>query len=85
MNSEILTKFFKDGKLANYPSKNIDREEVWNIMKTWFDTSKHYNEMQVNMIIKMKINCMDHAFFRRELVDHGILKRDKDGKEYWVE
>jgi hypothetical protein len=38
--------------------------------------------MQVNMIIKMKINCMDHAFFRRELVDHGILKRDKDGKEY---
>jgi hypothetical protein len=28
---------------------------------------------------------MDHAFFRRELIDYGIMKRSDDGLTYWVE
>jgi hypothetical protein len=28
---------------------------------------------------------MDHAFFRRELIDHKLLNRDEKGIEYWIE
>jgi hypothetical protein len=34
------------------------------------------------MTIKKYIDVMDHAFFRRELIDHKLLNRDEKGIEY---
>jgi len=84
MHTEGIDKFIKDGKIVSWPSpKNNDlRLELYQYMKQWFEPNKEYPEVLINMIIKKNIACMDHAFFRRELVDHGILNRTKDGLKY---
>ena len=80
----IEEKFFKNGKLVNFPSKPTEQLEVYKIMQKWFEKDKKYTEPQVNEIIKQRIECRDHATLRRDLVDNGLLNRSADGKEYWV-
>jgi hypothetical protein len=38
--------------------------------------------MEVNNIIKAKIECRDHVTLRRDLVDNKLATRSLDGKEY---
>lgn len=80
----IEEKFFKNGKLVNFPSKPSEQQEVYKIMIQWFEKNKKYTEPEINDIIKSKIECRDHATLRRDLVDNKLLNRSGDGKEYWV-
>ena len=80
----IEDKYFKGGKLVNFPSKPNEQQEVYRIMSNWFEKNKKYSEPEINEIIKSKIETRDHATFRRDLVDNHFLNRGGDGKEYWV-
>lgn len=79
----IEEKYFKNGKLVNFPSKPNEQQEVYKIMATWFEKGKKYTEPQVNELIKSRIECRDHATLRRDLVDNHYLNRSDDGEEYW--
>lgn len=79
----VKEKYFKNGKLVNFPSKPNEQQEVYKIMATWFEKGKKYTEPQVNELIKSRIECRDHATLRRDLVDNHYLSRSSDGKEYW--
>lgn len=81
----IEEKYFKNGKLCNFPSKPNEQQDVYKIMKNWFERGKKYSEIEVNNIIKSKIECRDHVTLRRDLVDSHYLNRSSDGKEYWIE
>ena len=80
----IQEKYFKNDKLVNFPSKPAEQQEVYKIMQTWFEKDKKYSEMEINNIIKSKIECKDHVTLRRDMVDNHFLNRSGDGKEYWV-
>ena len=80
----IEEKFFKNGKLVNFPSKPNEQKDIYKIMKNWFEEGKEYTEPQINEIIKSKIECRDHTTLRRDLVDNGILKRSDNGSKYWI-
>ena len=80
----IEEKYFKNGKLVNFSSKPLEQKEIYKIMQNWFEKGKKYSEMEINNIIKSKIECKDHVTLRRDMVDNGFLNRSSDGKEYWV-
>lgn len=48
-----------------------------------FECSREYSEQEVNLIL-MEIYD-DYVYLRRELVDHGLLRRKNDGCKYWKE
>ncbi|MFC1659639.1 DUF2087 domain-containing protein [Pseudomonadota bacterium] len=81
---EKILRYFKDGKLVNFPSKRNLQVEILKKMKEWFKPGIVYSEKEINEIIKNKIECRDHITIRRDLVDLGILIREDNGSKYWV-
>jgi hypothetical protein len=80
----IKRRFFKAGKLIGYPSRRALQIEVLESMACLFKPSHLYKEIEINELLKAAIEFRDHVFFRRELIDLGILKREKHGKVYWL-
>src|SRR5262249_6778593 len=47
-----------------------------------FDSRRVYSENEVNAVLKAANAFGDHVTLRRELVDHRLLARTRDGSEY---
>ena len=54
-------------------------------LNTKFEEGKEYSEKEVNELIDKWHNFKDYALLRREMFDHYLLERTKDGKKYWIE
>lgn len=71
-----------DGSFKSLP---VQRKKMLVLLK-WimesFNAEKRYTEKQVNEILERFHE--DFVSLRRDLVDTGMLSRDKDGSEYWV-
>jgi len=77
--NEVLSHFFKYGKLTQIPTQRKKREIVlWEIAKQ-FAPGQKYAEKEVNEIIHRFHD--DHCTIRRELVAFGILARENGA--YW--
>lgn len=80
-----IDKFFKDGKLKVIPRKEKNKLEIldyyYNLL-TKLNVSV-FSEKEINHIISESYS--DYAIIRRYLVDYGYIKRDKYGKEYWLD
>ncbi len=80
---KLLKKYFReDGKLDRYPIKAKDQIVVLRKVVTLFETGKKYSEKEVNSIIEGIFE--DYAILRRNLIEHGFMKRKPDGSEYWI-
>jgi hypothetical protein len=79
---DIRTKFFKDGKLRNLPSKEKGKVMVFLYLIEQFERGKEYKEKEVNDVLK--IIYADFAILRRYLIDYKLLERSKEGLTYWV-
>ena len=76
---EVLSNFFKYGKLISIPTQRKKREIVlWEISKS-FEINKKYDETEVNEIIHRFHE--DHCTVRREMIAFGIMAREKE--TYW--
>jgi hypothetical protein len=69
-------------KVFSVPSDKNNRLAVYKKLADYFEKHKRYTEIEINSILKDHILTMDHAFFRRELIDYGIMKRSDDGLTY---
>ena len=77
--NEVLSHFFKYGKLTQIPTQRKKREIVlWEIGKQ-FEPGRKYSENEVNEIIHAFHD--DHCTIRREMVACGILARENG--VYW--
>ena len=77
--NEVLSHFFKYGKLTQIPTQRKKREIVlWEIAKA-FELRQRYSETEVNEIIHRFHE--DHCTIRREMVACGILARENG--VYW--
>lgn len=70
-------------KLMALPKKRELRLITLQKIAECFECSREYFEQEVNLILMGIYD--DYAYLRRELVDHGLLRRENDGCRYWKE
>ncbi len=77
---DVISHFFKYGKLVSIPVQQKKREIVLNEIAKVFKPNYQYHEKEVNEIIHTFHE--DHCTIRREMVAFGILSREND--KYWL-
>ena len=76
---EVLSHFFKYGRLTQLPSQRKKREIVLSEIAKSFEIGRKYDESEVNEIIHRFHE--DHCFVRREMIACGIMTRERE--TYW--
>jgi hypothetical protein len=59
----------------------VQKLAMW-VLWTRFEAKRPYTEREVNTILKAANHFNDHATLRRELVNHRLLERTSDFREY---
>lgn len=77
---QVLSNFFRFGKLLYIPSQRKKREIVLREILKSFENNRKYKEQEVNELIHKYHE--DHCTIRREMIGFGMLKRKND--VYWV-
>ena len=77
---EVLSRFFRYGKLMQLPTQRKKREIVLREIARQFSTERKYDEKEVNEIIHFFHE--DHCTIRREMIAFGIMAREKE--TYWL-
>lgn len=76
-----VDRFFVDGRLATYPSRVADRDEVHaHIAERLLTPGETLSECEINDRLADIVD--DVAAMRRYLVDTGVLRRERDGTGY---
>lgn len=78
----LLRPFLRDGRLLTVPSRRRPRFAVVLELLARFAPTETYTEREVGEILGAVHE--DTAFWRRELVDYGLLERDSREGAYWV-
>ena len=73
---EVLSHFFKYGKLIQIPTQRKKREIVLLEIAKEFEADREYGEVEVNEIIHQF--HQDHCTIRREMIACGIMTRDHE-------
>lgn len=71
------------GRLTGYPSKYKRQIFALFYLASKFERGKRYTEKEVNQLLKDWHTFEDWAMLRRDLCDHGFLRRERDGSMYW--
>lgn len=71
------------GKIKSWPSKHDLKVQVLEYLADKFEYDRFYNEKEVNSIIDSYHTFGDYFLLRRELIDHKLLSRTRDGSRYW--
>ena len=77
---EVLSHFFKYGKLTQIPTQRKKREIVLQEIARQFEPGRKYEETEVNDIIHRFHD--DHCTIRREMIACGIMARENE--IYWL-
>jgi len=72
-----------DGSIKQLPTQPAKLRVILDYLINAFTPGAVYTEKEVNLIIK-RFNA-DVSGLRRDLVDAGLLKRERDGSKYWRE
>ncbi len=78
--NEVLSHFFKYGKLTQIPTQRKKREIVLRKIAQEFKSGQKYTENEVNEVIHRFHE--DHCTIRREMVACGIMTRENE--MYWL-
>lgn len=73
-----------EGRVKVWPSSGEAKQVVLTYLASKFELKTVYSEKEVNDILKKFHIFNDHALLRRELYDHRLLEREKDGSKYWL-
>lgn len=71
------------GRIAQLPRKQKPRRALLMYMAERFEPDVVYTEREVNDICDRWHTFGDYSLLRRELVDNGLLCRERDGSRYW--
>jgi hypothetical protein len=83
---DILERFIdEEGKIKQLPAKKEPRLVVLAYLAEKFEAGRDYTEKEVNALIDGWHTFGDYFLLRRELIDWGLMKRERDGSRYWKE
>lgn len=71
-----------NGRLKRIPAKRGKLLVVLRWLASRFQATVEYSEAEVNAILQQVHD--DYLTLRRDLVDFGFLKRERDGSRYWL-
>ena len=74
--NEVLSNFFKYGKLTRIPTQRKKREIVLSAILEQFEKGREYAEKEVNEII-LRFH-EDFCTIRREMIAFGMMSRDRE-------
>jgi hypothetical protein len=79
---KALQSFDSNGALKRWPVKfSVQRLAIWALW-TLFEAKRTYTEREVNTILKAANAFGDHVTLRRELINHRLMSRTTDCREY---
>ena len=82
---ELIANFLDgEGRLKNWPSKRVKKLAALVYLGGKFTPGRRYTEREVNELLLSWHLFHDPATLRRELVEHGLLGRERDGSAYWA-
>jgi hypothetical protein len=70
------------GRLKFWPTRKPKRVAALIYLAARFEDNRDYTERQVNELLDRWHGFGDHTLLRRELYDHGLLGRTRDGRRY---
>lgn len=73
---EVLSSFFKYGRLTRLPAQRKKREIVLSELVKQFDAGRDYDEKEVNAILLRYHE--DYCTLRREMIAFGLMTRDHE-------
>ncbi|MEL4357535.1 MULTISPECIES: DUF2087 domain-containing protein [unclassified Luteococcus] len=76
----VIDRFIRDGRLVQFPARRKARASVLLHLVSLFQPKTTYPEVRVNDTLHTVVE--DHAFWRRELVNYGYLRREAG--QYWL-
>ena len=82
-----LTSFLDaDGRVIAWPARKrrTERAALRATLISKLERGVVYSEPEVNAILNAWTHFEDPAFLRRDFIDHGMLTRTRDGREYRV-
>lgn len=71
------------GKIIQLPQKKKPRAAVLFYLAEKFEENRDYTENDVNAVCNDWHTFGDYFILRRELVESGLLCRERDGSRYW--
>ncbi len=79
-----IKQFLDDsGKITQLPKNQKVRYVLLEYLAGKFESDSTYSEREVNVICDKWHTFGDYFLLRRELVDNGLLCRERDGSRYW--
>lgn len=79
---KTLQHFDAQGRLLRWPVKySVQKLAMWALW-TLFDGKRVYTEPEVNAILRAANAFGDHVTLRRELINHRLMSRTPDCREY---
>jgi len=72
-----------EGKVIQLPQRQQRKVAVLAYLAEKFPNGRDLTEREVNEICDCWHTFDDHFLLRRELVDNGLLCRERDGSRYW--
>ena len=85
--NELRNYLDKEGRVMEFPSrrnKGKERSLVLHYLASKFQPGVIYTEREVNRLLNQHHTFGDPAMLRRELFEHQMLHRRRDGSAYWV-
>ena len=73
----------QDGRIKTLPKNKEKRREVLCYLVEKFERDRDYREREVNAICEQWHTFGDLFLLRRELVEQGLLCRERNGSRYW--
>ncbi|MEZ4670880.1 MAG: metalloregulator ArsR/SmtB family transcription factor [Anaerolineae bacterium] len=80
---QVLRDYTQDKQLTTLPAKQKKLKVILRWLATLFEADKLYTEPEVNTILKSAY-APDFVSLRRDLVDFGYLRRERNGSQYWL-
>ncbi|BAU41635.1 MULTISPECIES: DUF2087 domain-containing protein [Cyanophyceae] len=75
------------GRVTRWPSKRnrarVQTLVLWYLAEK-FAAGRTYTEREVNQLLNEHHTFCDPALLRRELFEHGLLQRERNGSAYWL-
>jgi hypothetical protein len=81
--TEIKQFLDNSGKINRFPQKQKVKYALLEYLAGKFELDSTYSEREVNAICDKWHTFGDYFLLRRELVDNGLLCRERNGSRYW--
>ena len=72
-----------EGKIIKLPQRRPVRAAILAYLADRFAPDRSYTEREVNALCDAWHTFGDYFLLRRELVESGLLARERDGSRYW--